>query len=165
MRQRFFLIMIIFLLPGCVPLVQEKLSHYVCPSCSEECSSCTQETISWLEYEKMDRAGWNARTRTLKREINDCSAKAHCADLHYELAMAYLSDPVPNRKVLDTANRHLKEAAQGGKYKDHALLLNKVLRQLIHQADQNAKLEREVNQLEINLERAKAVDLETISED
>ena len=165
MRQLFFLIMIICLLTSCVPLVQEKLSHYVCPSCSDECSPCTQESISWLEYERMDRATWKARTRTLKREINDCSTKAHCADLHYELAIAYLSDPVPNRKLLNIANQNLKAAAQGGRYKDHALLLNNLLRQLIHQADQNAQLEKEVKHLEINLERAKAVDLETISED
>lgn len=153
MRQCLFLtiILAILFLPSCVPLIEETIVR--------------QQSPTWTDYQNMDRISRNERISTLRRELNDCLTQFHCADLHNELAMAYLSSPVIGRKALVSANLHLQKAAQGWRHKDHALLLSKVVRQLIHKADQQAILERQVERLEIKLERAKAVDLETLSED
>ncbi len=153
MRLSLFLSMIlaVILFPSCVPLIDERFLH--------------DESLSWADYESMDRSSRYARTNALRREINDCTIRSHCAHLHYQLAMAYLSGPAPSRRALVSANTHLKKAAQGGRDSDHALLLSKVLSQLIKKSDQQAILEKQIEKLEINLERAKAVDLETLGED
>ena len=144
-------ILAVFFFPSCVPLIDERFLH--------------KDSLSWTDYESMDRNSRYERTTALKQEINDCTIRSHCADLHYQLAMAYLSGPAPSRRALVSANTHLKKAAEGGRNMDHALLLSKVLRQLIQKSDQQAILEKQIEELEINLERAKILDLETLGED
>ena len=120
----------------------------------------------------MDALSQKARIKSLKRKTKGCPEKDYCAGLHYELAMAYLSRSVPNRKALDTAALHLKKAAQDERFKEPALLLHKVLRGWIRETDQRTKSERRAKELKASLEQAetrlkgaKAIDLKMINEE
>lgn len=134
--------------------------------------SAHEKTLSWIEYESMDGRSRKARISLLSDKAQDCSSRDYCADLHYQLAMAYLSEKNPNRKALGAAEKNLKKATLGGKNEQHALLLLKVLRGWITNADQNKNLkkeintlEKEVNTLKKSLEQAIDIDLEMSQED
>ena len=123
-----------------------------------------QKSLKTMHYESMDHQGRHAHMRTLKREILTCSGKSHCADMHYQIAVFYLSDPEPTRNVLDSAHAHLEKSSLHDDRKAHVEVLRKVLRGWIVTVDQHSELEKKVRVLEANIERARAIDLETIKE-
>lgn len=139
------------LLAGSVLLVQESAAQH------------EHQPLPWMEYESMDLDNRIELIRSLKHAIHTCG-KSNCADQHYQLAIVYMSGQAPSRKALDSADLHLRKAAQDERYLEQTLVLRKLLHAWIHSVDQIARLEKQLQRLEKSLERAKIIDLETIED-
>lgn len=109
--------------------------------------------LSWIEYDSRDPGKRDARINLLKRKTLNCFNNAHCAELHFQIAILFLNSKPLIPKDLKPATHHLNKAMQDGRYMEHARVLNKVLHGWINETNKNKKLRT-------NLERAKEVDLE-----
>ena len=132
------------------------LASLVLPGCEltfMQKSTPHNKPLSWIEYDSRDPRKRDARINLLKRETHNCFNNAHCAELHFQIALLFLNSKPLRLKDLNPAAHHLNKAMQGGRYMKHARVLNKVLHGWIDEASKNKKLRK-------NLERAREVDLE-----
>lgn len=117
-----------------------------------------------LSCENLNTAELNAHINMLNLGALYCSRASDCADIHYELAMAYLARPSINAQTHRIVQIHLEIASHAKKYRRYAMLLSKLLSGWSQELERSNVCNSKLKKLEQDFDRAKAIDLEAVKD-